>query len=107
MYSKKYTKKYSPCVEHFRKFLMENCSELENLKWKILKCAVILVVESTTNNVSKTLSCIKIHPLELEISSILCQKTCEIEYLSNMKFSRFHTFFDIQSMISSDPANGL
>ncbi len=42
-------------------------------------CAVILVVESTTNNDSKTLSCIKIGPQELKISLIEDQKTCEID----------------------------
>ncbi len=41
--------------------------------------AVILIVESTTNNVSKTLSWIKIHPQDLQISSIEAQKTCEID----------------------------
>ncbi len=27
-------------------------------------------------------------------------------YLSNIKFSRFHTFFDIQLKISSEPVDG-
>jgi hypothetical protein len=30
-------------------------------------CAEILIIKSTTHNVSKTLSCIKIYPLELEL----------------------------------------
>jgi hypothetical protein len=41
-------------------------------------CAEILIIKSTTHNASKTLSCIKIHPLKLKISSIVRPKTCEI-----------------------------
>jgi hypothetical protein len=37
-----------------------------------------LIIKSATNNVSKTLSFFKIYPLKPEISSIECQKTCEI-----------------------------
>jgi hypothetical protein len=65
-------------------------------------CAVILIIQSTTNNDSKTISCIEIYPLDLKISLILCQKTCEIGWKSDVDFSRFHTFFDIQLKISSD-----
>jgi hypothetical protein len=42
-------------------------------------CGEILVVESATHNVSKTLFCIKIDSLEPEISSNEIQKTREIE----------------------------
>ncbi len=65
----------------------------------------ILIVKSTTNNVTKTLSCIKIYQLELKISSILCQKTCEIGWKSDEDFSRFHTFSNIKLMISPVPVN--
>ncbi len=76
---------HSPKKFHFNSSNFQQISTLEpNLAIKFHKfCAVILVVESTTNNVSKTLSWIKIHPLDLKISSIEYQKTCEIEYLSN------------------------
>ncbi len=65
---------------YFNSSNFQQISALEpNFTRKFKKfCAVILIIWSTTNNVSKTLSCIKIHPLELKISLILCQKTCEI-----------------------------
>ncbi len=92
---------------HFRSFNFQQISTLEpNLTMKFDKiCGEILVVKSTTHKVSETLFCVKIYPLELEISSILCQKTCEIGWKNDMDFSRFHTFFDIKLMISSVPVN--
>ncbi len=86
----------------------QQISALEpNLAMKFQKfCAVILVIWSTTHNASKTLSCIKIYPLELKILLIECQKTCEIGWKSDVDFSRFHTFFDIQLKISPVPVDG-
>ncbi len=49
-------------------------------------CTKNFIIQNSVNNVSKTLSFIKIHPLELDISSIECQKTPEIE------FTHFSTF---------------
>ncbi len=70
---------------HFNSSNFQQISALEpNLTINFVKfCAEILIVWSSTNNVSKTLSCIKIYPLELKISSILCQKTCEIGWKSD------------------------
>jgi hypothetical protein len=45
------------------------------------------LVQNKVNNVSKTLSFIKIHPLELDISSIECQKTPEIEFTHSLTFN--------------------
>jgi hypothetical protein len=53
-------------------------------------------IKSTTHNASKTLSCIKIYPLKLKISSIACPKPCEIGWKSDVDFSWFHTFFGLQ-----------
>jgi hypothetical protein len=66
-------------------------------------CAEILILKSTTHNVSKTLSCIKINPLKLKISSIVRPKTCEIGWKNDVDFSRFHTFFGLQLKISWVP----
>ncbi len=52
-------------------------------------CAEFFIIESTTNNVSKKLSFIKIHPRRPEISSILCQKTRKIGWNSFL----LHFFF--------------
>jgi hypothetical protein len=90
---------------HFYSSNFQQISALEpNLTMKFNKlCPEILIIKSTTNNASKTLSCIKIHPLNLKISSIECQKTCEIGWKSDVNFSRFHTFFGLQLKISRVP----
>ncbi len=56
---------------YFSSSNFQQISALEpNLTTKFNKlCAEILIIKSTTHNVSKTLSCIKIYPLELKISS--------------------------------------
>ncbi len=79
---------------NFNSSNFQQISALEpNLANKFQKLyAVIIVVKSTTDNDSKTLSCIKIHPLELEISSIECRKTCKIDQISYCFNIRFHTF---------------
>ncbi len=66
-------------------------------------CAEILIIKSTTHNAFKTLSCIKIYPLELKISLIVLPKTCEIGWKCDVDFSRFHTFFGLQLKISRVP----
>ncbi len=65
---------------HFYSSNFQQISALEpNLTMNFNKlCAEILIIKSTTHNVSKTLSCIKIYPLELKISSIVRPKACEI-----------------------------
>ncbi len=83
----------------------------EKISSKIQFCDKILIIKSTTYNVSKTLSCIKIHLRRPEISPIVCQKTCEIDWNSQCFFIRvnfigFHTFFDIQSKISPVSVDG-
>ncbi len=92
---------------HFYSSNFQQISALEtNLTMKFHKfCAVISVVESTTHNVSKTLSCIKIEPLELAISSIEDRKTCEIDWNPQCFNIRFHTFLDVQLKISSVPVD--
>jgi hypothetical protein len=68
----------------------------------------IYIMQRTINNVSKTLSSIKIHTRRPEKSLIECRKMCEIDwkqycfisFLFDVNFMRFHTFFDIQSKIS-------
>ncbi len=57
---------------HFRSLNFQQISTLvPNLTMKFNKiCGEILVVKSTTHKVSETLSCVKIYPLELKISSI-------------------------------------
>jgi hypothetical protein len=66
---------------HFYSSNFQQISALEpNLTMKIQKFrGEIYIVKSATHNVSKTLSCIKIDPLEPEISSNKFQKTREIE----------------------------
>ncbi len=87
---------------HFYSSNFQQISALEpNLTMKFNKfCAEILIIKSTTQKVSKMLSCIKIYPLELKISSIVRPKTCEIIWKSDVDFSRFHTFFSLQLKIS-------
>ncbi len=87
---------------YFSSSNFQQISALEpNLTMKFNKlCAEILIIKSTTNNASKTLSCIKIYPLEQKISSIVRPKTCEIGWKSDVNFSRFHTFFGLQLKIS-------
>ncbi len=54
-------------------------------------CAEFFNKESATHNVSKMLSFIKIHPRSPEISSILCQKTCEIGWNSFLLLFFFYS----------------
>ncbi len=58
----------------------QQISTLElNLAIKFVKFSgEIFIVKSTTHNVSKKIFFIKIHPRKPEISSIECQKSCEI-----------------------------
>jgi hypothetical protein len=83
----------------------QQISALEpNLTMKLNKlCAEILIIKSTTHKAFKTLSCIKIYPLELKISLIVLPKTCEIGWKCDVDFSRFHTFFGLQLKISRVP----
>jgi hypothetical protein len=53
----------------------------------LIFCTECFSIESATHNVSKTPSFIKIHPLKPEMSSILCQKTCEIDWSSFIFYS--------------------
>jgi hypothetical protein len=73
--------------------------------------AEIFIIQSATHNVSKKQSFSKIYPLERKVSSILCQKTCEIdqnpiEEKINVDFIGFHMFSGIKLKIPSVPVDG-